>query len=52
MKKNQPKHYTKSKKSKTAWTHKRKYLNHYRMLNFYVRHCMIVEKVHETISFN
>ena len=33
------------------WTDKKKYLIHYRMLKFYVRHRMIVEKIHEKISF-
>ena len=33
------------------WTDKKKYLIHYRMLKFYVRHGMIVEKIHERISF-
>ena len=27
------------------------YLVHYRMLKFYIRHGMIVDKVHEIISF-
>ena len=46
-----PKNYTKSKKLKCDWTDKKKYLIHYRMLKFYVRHGMIVEKIHEIISF-
>ena len=33
------------------WTDKKKYLIHYRMLKLYVRHGMIVEKIHEIISF-
>ena len=33
-------------------TDKRKYLIHYRMLKFYVRHGMIVEKFQEVISLN
>ena len=33
------------------WTDKKKYLVHYRMLKFYVRYGMTVEKVHEVISF-
>ena len=45
------KNYTKSKKLICDWTDKKKYLIHYRMLKFYVRHGMIVEKVHEIISF-
>ena len=46
-----PENYTKSKKLICDWTDKKKYLIHYRMLKFYVRHGMIVEKVHEIISF-
>ena len=33
------------------WTDKKNYLYLYRMLKFYVRHGMIVRKVHEKISF-
>ena len=33
------------------WTDKKKYLIHYRMLKFYVRHGMIIEKIHEILSF-
>ena len=46
-----PEIYTKSKKLICDWTDKKKYLIHYRMLKFYVRHGMVVEKVHEIISF-
>ena len=46
-----PENYTKSKKLICDWTDKNKYLIHYRMLKFYVRHGMVVEKVHEIISF-
>ena len=51
MNKIKPKNYTKSKKLICDWTDKRKYLIHYRMLKFYVRHGMVVEKFHEIISF-
>ena len=51
MKKIKPKNYTKSKKLISNWTDKKTYLIHYRMLKFYVRHGMIVEKIHEIISF-
>ena len=51
MKKIKPKNYTKSKKLIYDWTDKKKYLIHYRMLKVYVRHGMIVEKIHEIISF-
>ena len=33
------------------WSDKKSYLMHYRMLNFYVRHGMIVDKIQELISF-
>ena len=51
MNKIKPKNYTKSKKLICDWTDKEKYLIHYRMLKFYVRHGMIVVKIHENISF-
>ena len=51
MKKIKPKNYTKSKKLICDWTDKKKYLNHYRMLKNYVRHGMVVEKIHEIFSF-
>ena len=51
MKKIKPENYTKSTKLICDWTDKKNYLIHYRMLKFYVRHGMIVEKVHEIISF-
>ena len=51
MKKIQSKNYTKSKKLLCDWTNKKKYLVYYRMLKFYVRHGMIVDKIQEIISF-
>ena len=51
MKLIQAKNYTKSKKSICHWTDEKKYLIHYRLLKVYVRHCLIVENSHETISF-
>ena len=51
MNKIKPKNYTKSKKLVCDWTDKKKYLIHYRMLKFYVRHGMVVEKIHEIVSF-
>ena len=51
LKKIIPKNYTKSKKLICDWTDKEKYLIHYRMLKFYVRHGMVVEKIHEIIPF-
>ena len=46
-----PDSYTQCKKLICDWTNKKNYLVHYRMLKFYVRHGMIVDKVHEIISF-
>ena len=51
MKSLKPENHTKSKKLICDWSDKKKYLIHYRMLKFYVRHGMIVEKIHEIISF-
>ena len=51
MKSIKPENYIKSKKLICGWSDKKKYLIHYRMLKFYVRHGMIVEKIHEIISF-
>ena len=51
MKQIKPKHYAKSKKLICDWTDKKNYLVHYRMLKFYVRHGMVVDKLHEIISF-
>ena len=50
-KKIQPKSYTKSKKLNCDWSDKKNYLIRYRILKFYVRHGMIVGKIHEIISF-
>ena len=46
-----PENYTKSKKLICDWSDKKKYLIHYSILKFYVRHGMRVEKIHEIISF-
>ena len=43
--------YVQSSKLICDWSGKRNYLVHYRMLKFYIRHGMIVEKVDEIISF-
>ena len=51
MKKIKPKNYTKSKKLICDWTDKKKYMIHYTMLKFYVRHGKIVGKIQEIISF-
>ena len=46
-----PDSFTQCKKLVCDWTDKKNYLIHYRLLKFYVKHGMIVEKVHEIISF-
>ena len=46
-----PDTYTQTKKLICDWSNKKNYLVHYRMLKFYVRHGMLVEKVHSVISF-
>ena len=45
-----PDTYTQTKKLICDWSEKKKYLVHYRMLKFYLRHGMIVDKVHSIIS--
>ena len=47
-----PKNYVSHKKLICDWTDKKNYLIHYRMLKFYVRHGMKINKVHSVISFN
>ena len=39
------------KKLLCDWTDKKSYLVHYRMLKLYVKHGMVVDKIHEIISF-
>ena len=51
LKKTKPKSYIPHKKLICDWTDKKKYLVHYRMLKFYVKHGMNVEKVHDVVSF-
>ena len=46
-----PDTYTQTKKLICNWSDKKNYLVHYRMLKFYVRPGMIVDKVHEITSF-
>ena len=43
--------YTQTKKLTCDRTDKKKYLIHYRMLKFYVRHHTVVDEVHEMSSF-
>ena len=51
MKKIKPIIFTQTKKVICDWSDKKNYLIHYRMLKFYIRHGMEVEKVHSVISF-
>ena len=46
-----PKNYVSQKKLICDWTDKKNFLIHYRMLKFYVRHGMKINKVHSVISF-
>ena len=46
-----PENYVSHKKLFCDWTDKKNYLIHYRMLKFYVRHGMKINKVHSVISF-
>ena len=51
MKEKKPDAYTQTKKLIGDWSDKKNCLVHYRMLKFYVRHGMVIDKVHEIISF-
>ena len=51
MKKNKPDSHTQTEKLICDWSDKKNYLVHYRMLKFYVRHGMIVDEVHDIITF-
>ena len=51
MKKIKPNIYTQTKKLICDWSGRKIFLIHYRLLKFYVRHEMIVDKVHTVISF-
>ena len=51
MREIKPDTYIQTKKLICDWPDKKKYLVHYRMLKFYVRHGMIVDKIHYIISF-
>ena len=51
MKTIKPDTYTQTKKLICDWSDKKNYLVQYRMLKFYVRHGMIVDKVHKITSF-
>ena len=51
MKSIMPENYVSHKKLICDYTDKRKYLIHYRMLKFYIRHGMKIKQVHRVISF-
>ena len=51
MKEIKPDTYIHSSKLICDWSDKKNYLIHYKMLKFYIRHGMIVDKVHNIISF-
>ena len=51
MKETIPDTYTQTKKLIWDWSDKKNYLIQYRMQKFYVRHGMVIEKVHNVISF-
>ena len=50
MKEIKPNTYIQNSKLICDWSDKKNYLIHYRMLKFYIRHGMIVDKVHNIIS--
>ena len=51
MKTIKPDIYTQTKKLICDWSDKKNYLIQYSMLKFYVRHGMVVDKIHEIFSF-
>ena len=51
MKEIKPDTHTQTSKLVCDWSEKKNYLVHYRMLKFYIRHGLIVDKVHDIISF-
>ena len=51
MNEKKPDTYIQTKKLICDWSDKKNYLVHYSMLKFYVRHGMIVDKIHNVISF-
>ena len=51
LKEIKPDTYIQSSKLICDWSDKKNYLVHYRTLKFYVRHGMIVERVHNIISY-
>ena len=51
MNENKPNTYAQTKKLICKWTDKNKYLIQYRMLKFFLRHGVLVDKIHEIVSF-
>ena len=51
MKAIKPDNYTSTKKLICDWSDKKNNLVHYRLLKFYIRHGMIIDKVHNIRSF-
>ena len=51
MKEIKPDNYTSIKKLICDWSDKKNYLVHFRMLKFYIRHGMTIDKVNNIISF-
>ena len=51
MKELKPETYTQNKKLLCDWSDEKNYLSHNRMLKYYVRHGVIVQKVYERISY-
>ena len=51
MKEIKPDTYTQTSKLICDWSDRKNYLTHYRILKFYIRHGMIVDKVHSIKSF-
>ena len=50
MKEIKPDNYTSTEKLICDWSDKKNYLVHYRMLKFYIKHGMIIDKVYNIIS--
>ena len=51
MKEIKPETYNQTKKFICDWSDKKNYLVHYRMLKVFIRHGMIVMKIHSVVSF-
>ena len=51
MKEIKPDTYIQTSKLICDWSDKKNYLIHYRMLNFFVRHGWMVDKIYNVISY-